>query len=97
MSNDGEDKPQTLSEYIEESGVLDVKVEELDIDGLVQHSKDLSKLMLESILSELHRQYDEHNINPSPFEQIKSILDMFEDEYKESLRPHLTVVQDEKD
>ncbi len=95
--SDTEDTDLTVEEYIEESGILDVDVESMSIDDLIEHSKILGKMLLESMLMELHTQYDNHEVQANPFDQLRGILDMFEAEYDKSLQPHLTVVQDEKD
>ena len=97
MSDNEDDTTKTVEEHIKDSGILDVDVEVLSIEELIEHAKVLGKMMLESMLMELYNQYDAHDIDPNPFEQLRSILDTFEREYEDSLRPHLSVVTDEED
>lgn len=93
MDNDNDD----VKEYLEKSGVTEEDIGEMSTEELIEHAKILSKLMLEAMLAELHSQYDDMVIQASPFDQLRSILDTFEGEYNESLKPHLSVVTDEED
>ena len=96
-SEDGNDDSVSVEEYIDESGILDADVESMSVEELIEHSKVLGRMMLESMLMELHNQYDAHEIQANPFDQLRGILDAFEQEYNESLRPHLSVVPDNEE
>jgi len=65
------------------------------IDELIRDAKELSTQLFQGMLDELHKQYEEYNIEADPFTQIKKIVDAFEQSYLDSLKPKLQLVKGE--
>lgn len=77
--------------------IVNKDTQEMSIEELILFSKELMGLMLSGVYDEVCKQYDNHDINVNPFDQIRNVLDEFEKEYLESMKPKLELVKDEED
>ena len=72
-------------------------LEHKTIDELIEDAKQLSTMLMQNVLDELHKEYDNHIVLENPFDQIEGVIERFRDAYEESLKPKLRVVKDDED